>query len=117
MLIFVYGSLKEGFWSHDRYIKENNGEYKGTHITKPDYTMISFGRFPGVYLGGDTAIYGEVYEINGDTIRDIDQLEGYPRFYERFQIPTIFGKAWMYVLASPTDEIKSKRKVEDGVWL
>jgi len=38
--------------------------------------MISLGGFPGLLEGGDTAIKGEVYEVNPEGMVRLDMLEG-----------------------------------------
>ena len=116
MLIFVYGSLKEGFPNYHKYIKSNGARYKGTHITKPIYTMVSLGGFPGVYPNGKTAITGEVYDFPFYYIPLLDKLEGYPQFYNRVKIVTPYGKAWMWMLNNPR-QYSEHRKIESGEWL
>lgn len=54
------------------------------------------GGFPGLRLNGEDSIKIEVYEINEDTAKDIDNLEGYPHFYNRKLTSTKFGDAWIY---------------------
>lgn len=108
--IFVYGSLKRGFSNH--FLLENS-KFLGEFITDPEYKMISLGYFPGVILEGNTSIYGEIYEVDTDTFKRLDTLEGYPSFYDRVEIETDYGNTWMYYLKN----LKGiYRVVEDGIW-
>lgn len=111
--VFVYGSLKEGFGNH-RVMERSNGRYIGVHHTDAEYTMVSLHSFPGVVLGGDTSIKGEVYEV--DHLTHLDRLEGYPSFYNRKIIYTEYGPAWMYFLADRHQNIDQYKKVTSGEW-
>jgi gamma-glutamylcyclotransferase (GGCT)/AIG2-like uncharacterized protein YtfP len=42
--------------------------------------MHDLGAFPAIVPGGATPIAGEVYELDADTLRALDHLEGYPQF-------------------------------------
>ena len=44
---------------------------------------------------------GRVWEVNEDTFQVLDQIEGYPDFYDRKLVHTTEGKAWMYYLPNP----------------
>jgi gamma-glutamylcyclotransferase (GGCT)/AIG2-like uncharacterized protein YtfP len=109
--VFVYGTLKKGHGNH-RLLE--GSKLLGNVITKPMFTMVSLGGFPGVLLEGSTPIVGEVYEVDEVTMQHLDYLEGYPNFYDRTQIHTEHGSAWMYFLG-PTYK-DSHDIVEDGDW-
>lgn len=111
-LVLVYGSLKKGFGNHGCL---GDSPMLGTVITPPEYTMYSLGGFPGVVLGGDTAISGEVYEVTDATLARLDRLEGVPTFYDRHLIDTPYGQAIIYILQD-TRYLNDTNKVEDGVW-
>ena len=91
MLIFVYGTLKGGFCNHGVL---GDATFMGNYTTPPVYRMFDLGAFPAISLDGTTAIIGEVYEI--DNLDRVDVLEGYPTLYDRSEIPTNFGMAWVY---------------------
>jgi len=78
--VLVYGSLKKGFGNH--HILEN-ARFLGKAVTSPEFTMLHLGGFPGIVRGGETAITGEVYEVDAATLRRLDRLEGHPNFYRR----------------------------------
>jgi gamma-glutamylcyclotransferase (GGCT)/AIG2-like uncharacterized protein YtfP len=108
--VFVYGTLKRG-WGNHRILEESN--LLGECVTHPNFTMVHLGGFPGVLMGGETAISGEVYEVDELTMNRLDGLEGYPSFYNRLEIPTDYGMAWMYYLS---DRYSTHPVIEDGVW-
>lgn len=94
-LVAVYGSLKQGNGNH---LLLDGSEFKGVDGTLPEYTMYSMGGFPCVTEGGSTSIHVEVYEVEDGVFNRLDRLEGYPSFYNRKEIDTMYGKAWMYYI-------------------
>ena len=111
-LVMVYGSLLEGLHNHSVL---NYSGMVGYHKTDSIYTMISLGGFPGVLKRGKTSIKGEVYEVDLNTFKALDRLEGHPTFYHRELIDTPYGEAWIYIL---TDHYQHgiKKEVADGDW-
>ena len=101
--VFVYGTLKSG-----GQIRRLNQFGDGAVIVGkaqtvyPDYDMIDLGSFPGVVKGGTYKIQGEVWEVDDETMQDLDDIEGYPNFYNREVTMTTQGKAWMYYLPRDT---------------
>ena len=99
--VFVYGSLKRGFGNH-RVLGDSKMVAMTT--TRRHYHMLSYGAFPGVL---DTRegyehfpVDGEVYEVDSNTLRDLDRLEGNGHFYQRklVRVSGVRGKVWMYFL-------------------
>lgn len=120
-LVFVFGSLKKGFGNH-RLLQDS--EFIEPAVTKDAaFKMVSYGGFPGMYHGGDTAIHGEVYEVDDETFQRLDRLEGHPNFYQREQVQVhlkrdaddvpIEATAWMYINHGTGDEHQA---IESGVW-
>lgn len=109
MKVAVYGSLKKGRGNH-RLLEDST--YIGATRTAPEWTMYSMYAFPGIVPDGDTPILIEVYDVGEHTFSRLDMLEGYPSFYNRRQIDTEFGEAWIYYL----NECDSGEIVETGVW-
>lgn len=106
--VFVYGSLKEGYGNH-RLL--STSEKVAEYVTPPIYTLHDLGAFPAVTLKGDTPITGEIYEVNDEVFKRLDMLEGYPHFYDRVEIDTPHGDAWMYYL-----KVCNDRNIPEGVW-
>ena len=117
-LVFVYGTLKRGQGNH-RVMGQS--KFLQTFVTEAKFTMYSNGGFPYVCEGGETAISGELFEVNTEEdSRRINRLEGYNgipghednTFYDVTFLETPLGQAEMFV---------SKRKhnlpiIENGIW-
>lgn len=83
-VIFVYGTLKQGFPNHGHISSQR---YLGVAKTKPKYAMYRYGSYPGLVeaelaaSGGfepphDVLIHGELYEVNDQALVHLDRLEG-----------------------------------------
>lgn len=112
-LIFVYGTLKTNHGNWDYFLKDKS-EYVGKYTTNPEYQMVCLGGFPGVLLHGNISIKGELFRVDDATMRSVDGLEGFPTFYNRKQIETPEGLAWMYYLEG--ERYRSYQQVENGDW-
>ena len=118
MYVFVYGSLKLHYPNH-AILK--NAKFICASKTMEMYTMLDLGKFPGVVkIDNDdnddsisqSQINGEVYEINYDTLKYLDEFEG--TWFTREIIPLECGiSVWMYFLNAIPDEYKI---VENGNW-
>lgn len=98
-LYAVYGTLRKGFGNYKRLLDNEHCVYLGTERTKPNFTMVSLGGFPGVIPTGNQEITIEVFRVNSPKVeQQLDWLEGYPRFYGKTVIDTQWGKANMYTL-------------------
>lgn len=114
--IFVYGTLKRGHGNH-RLLA--NARFIGTGISEPVFTMLHLGGFPGIVRSGETAIHGELYEVDEGTLHRLDRLEGHPSFYERQPMKVVLEgtevAAEGYVL--PLGYLsRGAKQLPDGVW-
>ena len=85
--VFVYGTLKRGHGNH-RLLESST--FLGKAQTTGKWTMVGTG-MPFPYLlkydeanGGN--VLGEVYEVDGNTYADLDNLEGVPTHYRRMKM-------------------------------
>lgn len=108
--VFVYGSLKSGFYNHGLL---QSAKLVTTTTTKDHhYRMISLGAFPAVVNSGENAISGELYEVNTYTLMLLDMLEGNGVFYERTEVELESGhKAWLYFLVVDLEPAKDQSRV------
>ena len=116
-LVAVYGSLRRGMGNHQYYL--SSSEYKGTFSTEPEYTLHSLSYYPGLKLDGNTSIVMEVYEVDEETLKNLNRLEGYypgekSTFYDRIEINTPWGKAFTYIYVN---ELSKDSIVESGDWV
>ena len=116
-LVSVYGSLRSGMGNHHYYLSNSN--YKGTFPTEPEYTLHSLSAYPGLKLNGNTSVVMEVYEVDEDTLKNLNRLEGYrpgetSTFYDRIEIDTPWGKAFTYIYVN---KLSKDSIVESGDWV
>jgi gamma-glutamylaminecyclotransferase len=99
--LFVYGTLKRGFGNNPLLSR-------ATFLTPAQtadnsFMMFDFGGVPGVRElseGGEYAIFGEIYEIDGIDLLNCDILENNGHIYKRklFNLAGQEDPAWMYAL-------------------
>jgi gamma-glutamylcyclotransferase (GGCT)/AIG2-like uncharacterized protein YtfP len=123
-LVFVYGSLKRGYWNN-RLLATSR--FLAEAITVEDNFVMYDGAFPYVATGGISKVKGELFEVdNEETLRNLDRLEGVPTHYIRKETkfyvlpndgePAIPGlehivEGFMYVAAPSTAaRLKDSRK-------
>lgn len=111
MKVAVYGTLRKGFSNH-RLLEHS--KFLGETKTDAAFTMFTSYRVPWISNGGETKITIEVYEIDSQTLEQLDWLEGYPSFYNRKLIDTEFGEAWVYFIDYKTSIFT--RRIESGDW-
>lgn len=92
--VFVYGTLLAGFGNHRAYMQTAKLVDKATVPGK----MYSLGGYPCVSVHGNNTVHGEVYDIDEETLKHLDRLEGHPRFYQREIVETSIGPAWIYLI-------------------
>lgn len=118
-LVAVYGSLLTGLGNH-RIMALARGDLIGRGKSVDNYDMFSMGAFPSVSLAHSehgTPLVVEVYSVDKRGLTGpLDALEGYPRFYNRTQIPVQLENgevvdAWIYHI----DE-KREVPVPNGDW-
>lgn len=82
--VFVYGTLKEGYYNHDRHLGKATKLYDAT--TKLKMAMIGDGWAFPFLLGNHPKGYhikGEVYEVTDAELAQLDILEGVPHMYNK----------------------------------
>lgn len=97
MLVAVYGSLRQGMGNHRWLLSDH--ECLEKFRTEPKYTMYSLGGFPAVVEKGECSVVCELYEVDAETERALDHLEGVAHgFYYRGTISTPRGQAVIYLM-------------------
>jgi gamma-glutamylcyclotransferase (GGCT)/AIG2-like uncharacterized protein YtfP len=79
-LVFVYGTLLAGEGNHGLLARSTP---RGTAATEPRYHFVDLGGYPALVTGGQTAVRGEIYEVDAATLARLDDLEGHPGYYRR----------------------------------
>ena len=81
--IFVYGTLKRGFYNNDLL---KSSLFIADAITKEKYPMVNVESFFPYLIndkGHGTHVKGELFKTDVKTLENIDELEGYPDLYTR----------------------------------
>lgn len=110
--IFVYGTLLRGESNHRllrgaAFVQETRSE--------PWFDLVDLGPFPAMIAGGCTAVLGEVYEVDRETLHRLDHLEGHPSFYVRTPIVLEQGLyAQTYLLGR--EHLHRGRRIPSGSW-
>lgn len=92
--LFVYGSLKRGGLHHDELA---DAVCLGAARTAPLYALEVFGPYPAL-VSGNTAVTGELYELEPDTLPALDAFEG-PSYRRALVELADGGEAEAYFLA------------------
>jgi gamma-glutamylcyclotransferase (GGCT)/AIG2-like uncharacterized protein YtfP len=88
--VFVYGTLKSGFWNH--YLLKGR-EFIGAAATSPTYKMIDNG-FPVIMPDPEgKPLAGEIYNVDDETLARLDQLEREGSSYDRKLIDVVLSLA------------------------
>jgi gamma-glutamylcyclotransferase (GGCT)/AIG2-like uncharacterized protein YtfP len=94
--LFVYGSLLSGEDNHRHLAR---CKFVGERRTVAAYTLIDLGGYPALLPEGTTSVFGEIYEVDPETLSSLDAFEGHPVVYRRDPIRLIDGEtASAYVL-------------------
>lgn len=119
MKVAVYGTLRQ-HCGNDGLLRGSpmEGIYEVRHHQM--YTE-NYG-FPYVHYSPTSSIVVEVYEVDDDTMLNLDALEGYPVHYQRKMIPyydnsngtSAVGTAWMYYVT--TAPSKAGHIIKSGDW-
>jgi len=82
-LVFVYGTLKRGFWNN--YLLED-AEFLGEGTTLEKFKLFTVGFPYAVPDKSGLPLRGEVYRVCKGTLKRLDRLEGYPSHYRRKEV-------------------------------
>jgi gamma-glutamylaminecyclotransferase len=111
-MIFVYGTLLRGESNH-RLLRRATFIREAT--SQPSFDLVDLGAFPAMIAGGQTAVCGEIYEVDEATLTRLDHLEGHPSFYVRTTIMLEHGlEAETYLL--PGAQASGARRIACGSW-
>jgi gamma-glutamylcyclotransferase (GGCT)/AIG2-like uncharacterized protein YtfP len=109
-LVFVYGTLKRGEKNH-HWLQGASWQGEAELI---GVVLHDLGPFPMAVVG-EGRINGEVYAVEANGLARLDELEGYPRLYDRQVLNLNDGReAWVY-LGRPR-QVRHAPVVTDGCW-
>lgn len=112
MQVFVYGTLKKGFPAHS-LLKDS--KFITKYITSNEFSMYDMGYYPAVTHGGNTAITGEIYDVNAEILKEIDRYEGHPKHFRRVKLPyTLYNKPiYIYLYQY---KFYNRKPMDKGIW-
>lgn len=90
--VFVYGTLKKGEPNHHWLTEVKNGVAKliGSGTSEKKFPLLIATKYNIPFLlnkvGTGHCIKGEIYEVDGQMLLNLDDLEDYPKLYDRIQI-------------------------------
>lgn len=114
--VAVYGTLKKGQSNHPILA---HAHYVG-HCQLTQITLYDTGPYPGAKLRPSDGVDVEVYDVNAETFALLDDLEDYDAqapasgLYDRVQLETEFGAAWVY-LYNP--DVSGLPEIRCGGWI
>lgn len=97
MRVFVYGTLKSGFYNHHHLSK---AKFLGEYYTPPKYAFYDLGYYPAMTNENKRiSVKGEVYQVDKNTLRELDLLEGVPELYQRIMLRCgKYGQCYTYIM-------------------
>ncbi|XP_030601919.1 gamma-glutamylaminecyclotransferase C isoform X2 [Archocentrus centrarchus] len=87
--VFVYGTLKKGQPNYHRMFDSNNGkaEYLGSAFTTEKYPLVIATEYNIPFLlhipGQGLRVYGEIYKVDEQMLKFLDDFESIPEMYQR----------------------------------
>ena len=117
--VFVYGTLMRGEANHDYYLHD---DWFVGKASLSGYDMYDIGAFPGIVLGAGI-IPGELYEVDDETLQNLDYLEGEGSLYIRECVPVTMAtgetiQAFIYVYNGDVEYLEKipMWRQDDYVW-
>ena len=110
ILVFVYGTLKRGFYN-EFFLK--NSEFIESYTANIRYKMVNLGEFPSITPDNKiNEISGEIYKINKKTLNRLDEFEGVPSFFNREMMNFNGHGVWVYTMTK-----NNYPTIKSGVWI
>jgi gamma-glutamylcyclotransferase (GGCT)/AIG2-like uncharacterized protein YtfP len=110
--LFVYGTFLPGEPDHGFL---DGAELIGPATTKPNYKLIELTGAAGLLDRGDTAVVGEVYELDVKTLAACDVKREHPVLFERRVVELSDGTvAHAYFVSH--DQSRGRRRLRGGDW-
>ncbi|QGH72858.1 MAG: AIG2-like gamma-glutamyl cyclotransferase [Podoviridae sp. ctrTa16] len=97
--IAVYGTLKRGYHNYSRHLRKST--FIGSGTTHNKYPLIIEGLPYMINKPGEGHnVEVDIFKVTDDVFRNLDLLEGHPRFYKRelaeIKYKDIVIKCWVY---------------------
>jgi gamma-glutamylcyclotransferase (GGCT)/AIG2-like uncharacterized protein YtfP len=111
MLIFVYGTLRRGERNHHELF---GARFVARVVTAPVYELVDLGAYPALLEGGETAVSGELYEVEDHHVGQLDRFEEVPAMYDRKEVMIPGSDALAYIMRR--DIAGEAPRIDSGDW-
>jgi gamma-glutamylcyclotransferase (GGCT)/AIG2-like uncharacterized protein YtfP len=111
VLIFVYGTLLRGEVNHPQL---SDAAFVRDARTEASYDLVDLGGYPALLEDGQTAVSGEIYEVDDALLTVLDLFEEVPFLYQRKPIQLVDGYVDGYVM--PREQAAGAPRITDGDW-
>ena len=117
-LVFVYGTLKTDCTNH--FMMEGCEYLDEAKLF--GFSLYNLGVFPGIIRSRGTVpiscVFGELYDVPFQKLKDLDRFEGVPHLYTREMVRVQRGQylmqdCWTYIYAG---SVARKKHIYDGIW-
>jgi gamma-glutamylcyclotransferase (GGCT)/AIG2-like uncharacterized protein YtfP len=114
--VAVYGTLKQNQSNHSFL----TGQAFLGCCELSTITLYDLGPFPAAKLSESPSVGVEIYQVSDETMARLDALEGYDPIspdeglYNRVQLETPLGPAWVYIY---NHDVTGWREIRSGEWL
>lgn len=118
--VFVYGTLRRG-GSNDINQLRPVPQWRGQAAIAG--AMYDFGRYPGVVLGGEGRVQGEVYAVTPELLAVLDEIEEiYPQqrdeYFRREMEVDVAGEAVVCVVYEINPHyLAGRARIASGDWI
>jgi gamma-glutamylcyclotransferase (GGCT)/AIG2-like uncharacterized protein YtfP len=110
--LFEYGTMQSGERWHSLL---RDATFIGTAVTSPEFHLRDIGGYPIMTTGGVTAVHGELYELDCNTLRLTDMHHDHPRWHCRTTIKLANGaSAQAYIQTAEC--VEHRPLIESGSW-
>ena len=118
MYIGVYGTLRKG--QRANYMM-NRTTFVGVFTEKLPFIMVDLGSFPALLDSEEPKLATfEVYDMKDDdeaTLRQLDNYEGYPAFYDRKAVTLESGMSVWFYFMKKAETSYHGTIIEGGDWM
>lgn len=113
MIVAVYGTLRNG-GSNFRLLK--NSKFI-TNLKLKGFDLFDLGYFPGAKLGSKSILV-ELYEIDQQTLKNLDYLEGYrgPNNSNHYNRISITSQGYTFYIYTYCLKTNNNQLIESGDW-
>ncbi|MCA9598999.1 MAG: gamma-glutamylcyclotransferase [Myxococcales bacterium] len=110
--LFVYGTYLRGQPNHELL---TDAKSLGPAKTQPKYTLVELNTLAGLLEGGNTEVFGELYELSYETLSRCDKHSDHPARFHRGTVELADGsEAEAYLVFA--DQARARRRLRHGDW-